>query len=118
MQQRHAAEGARADAALVFFHLGVGLQMSPQVGAVSKGPVAVGAGERTLTWTEIGRNTCYMTSLVLPVTTDVILTTVGHLLSSQKHCINTLHRHTERDTHTHSGDNEEAHGRLVGSEPD
>jgi len=50
LQQRHAAEGARADAALVLLHLGVGLQVSPQVGAVGKGPVAVGAGERALTW--------------------------------------------------------------------
>lgn len=49
LQQRHAAEGTRADAALVLFHFGVGLQMGPQVGAVGKGPIAVGAGERALT---------------------------------------------------------------------
>lgn len=50
LQQRHAAEGARADATLVLLHLGVGLQMSPQVGAVSEGSVAVGAREWALTW--------------------------------------------------------------------
>lgn len=49
LQQRHATEGARADAALVLLHLSVGLQMSTQVGAVGKGPVAMGAGERALT---------------------------------------------------------------------
>lgn len=49
LQQRHAAEGARADATLVLLHLGVGLQVGAQVGAVGKGPVAVGAGEGTLT---------------------------------------------------------------------
>lgn len=60
LQQRHAAEGARADATLVLFHLGVGLQVSPQVGAVGEGPVAVGAGERALTWREReGGNTSF-----------------------------------------------------------
>lgn len=49
LQQRHAAEGARADATLVLLHLGVCLQVSPQVGAIGEGPVAVGAGERALT---------------------------------------------------------------------
>lgn len=49
LQQRHAAEGTRADAALVLFDFGVGLQMGPQVGAIGKGPIAVGAGERALT---------------------------------------------------------------------
>lgn len=49
LQQRHAAEGARADATLVLLHLSVSLQVSSQVGAVGEGPVAVGAGERTLT---------------------------------------------------------------------
>ena len=43
LQQRHATEGAGADATLVLLHLGVGLQVSSQVGAVGKGPVAVGA---------------------------------------------------------------------------
>ena len=52
LQQRHAAEGARADATLVLLHLSVSLQVSSQVGTVGEGPVAVGAGERTLTWTE------------------------------------------------------------------
>lgn len=52
LQQGHAAEGARADAALVLLHLGVGLKVGPQVGAVGEGPVAVGAGERALTCTE------------------------------------------------------------------
>lgn len=61
LQQRHAAEGARADATLVLLHLSVGLQMSPQVGAVSEGPVAVGAGEWALTWTQRGGNTRHMT---------------------------------------------------------
>lgn len=51
LQQRHAAEGARTDATLVLLHLGVGLQVGPQVGAVGKGPVAVGAGEGALTCT-------------------------------------------------------------------
>lgn len=54
LQQGHAAEGARADATLVLLHLGVGLQVSSQVGAVGEGPVAVGAGERALTWTGRG----------------------------------------------------------------
>lgn len=49
LQQRHAAEGTRADATLVLLHLGVGLQVGAQVGAVSEGPVAVGAGEGPLT---------------------------------------------------------------------
>lgn len=57
LQQRHAAEGARADATLVLLHLGVGLQMSPQVGAVSEGPVAVGAREWPLTWKGRGEET-------------------------------------------------------------
>lgn len=43
LQQRHATEGTRADATLVLLHLSVGLQMGPQVGAVSEGSVAVGA---------------------------------------------------------------------------
>lgn len=43
LQQRHATEGTRADATLVLLHFGVGLQVSSQVGAVGKGPVAVGA---------------------------------------------------------------------------
>lgn len=41
MQQRHAAEGPRAGAALVLLHFRVGLQMCTQVGAVSEGPVTV-----------------------------------------------------------------------------
>lgn len=49
LQQGHAAEGAGADATLILFHFGVGLQVSPQVGAIGKGTVAVGAGERALT---------------------------------------------------------------------
>lgn len=50
LQQRHAAEGAGADATLVLLHLGVGLQVSAQIGAVGEGPVAVGAREWPLTW--------------------------------------------------------------------
>lgn len=68
LQQRHAAEGARADAALVLLHLGVGLQMSSQVGAVGEGPVAVGAGERALTWTEKGAKTWRVSSVAHPFT--------------------------------------------------
>lgn len=57
LQQRHATEGARANATLVLLHLSVGLQMSSQVGAVSKGSVAVGARERALTWKREGEET-------------------------------------------------------------
>lgn len=98
LQQRHAAEGARADAALVLFHLGVGLEMSPQVGAVRKGPVAVGAGERTLTWTEKVEKTMLHEC-----------SSQDFFLSSQELFIN---------THTHTQDNEETHDRLVGSQSD
>lgn len=55
LQQRHAAEGARADATLVLLHLGVGLQVGAQVGAVCEGSVAVGAGEGPLTLKGGGR---------------------------------------------------------------
>lgn len=48
VQEGHAAEGPRARPALVLLHLGVRLQMSPQVRAVSECTVAVRAGERTL----------------------------------------------------------------------
>lgn len=48
LQKRHAAEGARADAALVLLYLSVGLQVGPQVGAVRKRSAAVGAREWTL----------------------------------------------------------------------
>lgn len=50
MQQGHAAEGPRAGAALVLLHLGVGLQVGAQVGAISEGPVTVLTGEGALTW--------------------------------------------------------------------
>lgn len=50
MQQGHAAEGPRARAALVLLHLGVGLQMGAQVGAVGKGPVTVLTSEWALAW--------------------------------------------------------------------
>lgn len=72
LQQRHAAKGARADATLVLLHLSVGLQMSPQVGAVSEGPVAVGAGEWPLTWTGKGGNTCHVTSLALSLDVGIM----------------------------------------------
>lgn len=49
LQQRHAAERARADPALVLLDLGVGLEMGSQVGAVGEGAVTVRAGERPLT---------------------------------------------------------------------
>lgn len=48
LQQRHTAKRTRADTALVLLDLGVSLQVSAQVGAVSEGPVTVGAGERPL----------------------------------------------------------------------
>lgn len=43
--------------------------------------------------------------------------------SSQEPFINAshtqpTHAHTFTQTHTHSGDNDQAHGRLLGSEPD
>lgn len=66
LQQRHAAEGARADTTLVLLHLGVGLQMSAQVGAICKGPVAVGAGEWTLTWTRKTKRLRHMLTYDLP----------------------------------------------------
>ncbi len=50
MQQGHAAKGPRAGAALVLLHLRVGLQVGPQVGAISKGPVTVLTSEGALTW--------------------------------------------------------------------
>lgn len=50
LQQRHTAKRTRADTALVLLDLGVSLQVSAQVGAVSEGPVTVGAGERPLAW--------------------------------------------------------------------
>lgn len=49
LQQGHAAEGARAGAALVFLHICVGLQVRAQVRTVCEGTVTVCAGERTLT---------------------------------------------------------------------
>ena len=49
LQQGHAAEGARAHAALVLLHFGVRLQVGAQVGAVGERSVAVWAGERALT---------------------------------------------------------------------
>lgn len=49
VQQRHAAEGARAGAALVLLHLRVRLQVGAQVGAIGECPVTVGTGEWALT---------------------------------------------------------------------
>lgn len=49
VQQGHAAEGPRARTALVLLHLGVGLQVSAQVGAVGKSPVTELTGEGPLT---------------------------------------------------------------------
>lgn len=103
LQQGHAAEGARADATLVLLHLGVGLQVSPQVGAVGEGPVAVGAGERALTWTGRGGSTgnvAYLSFLIKSSHIDVLS------LSSQKLLISAL------DTR----DNEEARDRPARSE--
>ena len=52
VQQGHATEGARAGAALVLLHLGMGLQVGPQVGTVRESPVTVRTGEWTLTYGE------------------------------------------------------------------
>lgn len=52
VQQGHAAEGPRAGDALVLLHLGVGLQVRAQVGAIGEGPVTVLTGERALTCKE------------------------------------------------------------------
>lgn len=48
LKERHTTEGARAHATLVLLHLSVSLEVRTQVGAVSKCPVTVGAGKRTL----------------------------------------------------------------------
>lgn len=48
VQEGHAAEGSRAGGALVLLHLGVGLQVGAQVGAISEGTAAVRAGKRSL----------------------------------------------------------------------
>lgn len=45
VQKRHSGEGLGTVFALVFFHIRMGLQVSPEVGPVSKSPVAVGAGK-------------------------------------------------------------------------
>lgn len=50
MQQGHAAEGPSAGAALVLLHLGVGLQVGTQVGAISEGPITVLTGKGAFTW--------------------------------------------------------------------
>lgn len=49
VQQRHAAEGPRTRTALVLLHLGVGLQVGAQVGAVGESPVTELTGKGTLT---------------------------------------------------------------------
>lgn len=49
MQQGHAAKGPRTRPALVLLHLGVGLQVGSEVGAVCEGTVAVLAREGALT---------------------------------------------------------------------
>lgn len=49
VQQGHAAEGPCARTALVLLHLGVGLLVGAQVGAVGKSPVTELTGEGTLT---------------------------------------------------------------------
>lgn len=104
LQQRHAAEGARADTALVLLHLGMGLQMGPQVGTVSEGPIAVGAGERPLTWREKGEKTRYMNSL-----------STVRWLGSQELSISTSLSHT----HTHIQKIMKKHMvDMVGSEPE
>lgn len=49
VQEGHAAEGTRARSTLVLLHFGVGLKVSPQVRAVRKRTVTVGAREGTFT---------------------------------------------------------------------
>lgn len=48
VEQGHSREGPGARLALVFLDIRVGLEMGSQVGAVSKGAAAVGAGEGLL----------------------------------------------------------------------
>lgn len=45
-EQRHPREGLAAARTRIFFDVGVGLQVGPQVRAVGEGPVAVGTRER------------------------------------------------------------------------
>lgn len=49
VEQGHPGEGAGAGLTLVLLHIRVGLEVGTQVRAVSKGAVAVGAGEGLLT---------------------------------------------------------------------
>lgn len=53
VEQGHSGEGAGTRLTLVLLHVRVGLKMGTQVRAVSKGTVAVGAGEGLLTWGEM-----------------------------------------------------------------
>lgn len=55
VQQGHAAEGPCTGTALVLLHLGVGLQVGAQVGAVGKSPVAQLTGKGTLTCGDKGQ---------------------------------------------------------------
>ncbi len=48
VQKRHSGESFGAIFALVFLHIRVGLQMSPQIGSVCESPVAVRTGKRFL----------------------------------------------------------------------
>ena len=52
VEQGHSGEGSGARLALVLFDIRVGLEMGPQVGAVSEGAAAVGAGEGLFAWGE------------------------------------------------------------------
>lgn len=56
MQQGHAAKGPRTRPALVLLHLGVGLQVGSEVGAVCEGAVAVLAREGALTCAKDGKH--------------------------------------------------------------
>lgn len=56
MQQGHAAKGPRTRPTLVLLHLGVGLQVGSEVGAVCEGAVAVLAREGSLTCAKDGKH--------------------------------------------------------------
>lgn len=66
VQQGHSAEGASARAALVLLHLGVGLQVGAQVGAVGEGPVTELAGEGALACGDEGQTISDGASLAGP----------------------------------------------------
>lgn len=57
-EQGHPGEGLQAGVALVFLDVGMGLQVGAEVGAVSKGPVAMCAGKRFLAYGDKSRREC------------------------------------------------------------